>query len=78
MIASATAEHFRTATEILLRDPHVDAVIVLTIHVGLADISAIARGISAGVASRERQGGAGKPVLTCIMDGEKLSDAGAT
>jgi len=76
MIASATAEHFRTATEILLRDPHVDAVVVLTIHVGLADISAIARAISAGVASARGQGGAGKPVLTCIMGGEKLSDAG--
>jgi acetate---CoA ligase (ADP-forming) len=76
MIASATAEHFRTATEILLRDSHVDAVIILTIHVGLADISAIAQAISASVASARGQGGAGKPVLTCIMDGGKLSDAG--
>ena len=72
MIASATAEHFRTATEILLRDPEVDAVIVLTIHVGLADISAIARGIVAGVTIARTEGGAAKPVLTCIMDGDKL------
>ena len=76
MIASATAEHFRAATEILLRDPQVDAVIVLTIHVGLADISAIARGISAGVATVRAEGGAAKPVLTCIMDGDKLSSVG--
>ena len=77
MIASASAEHFRAATAILLRDSQVDAVIVLTIHVGLADISAIARGISAGVASARAGGGAGKPVLTCIMDGDKIFD-GAT
>jgi acyl-CoA synthetase (NDP forming) len=58
-----------------LRDPQVDAVIVLTIHVGLADISAIARGISAGVVAARADGGSGKPVLTCVMDGDKLSDA---
>lgn len=76
MIASATAENFRTATEILLRDPQVDAVIVLTIHVGLADISAIASGILAGVVTARAAGGAGKPVFTCIMDGEKLNNDG--
>ena len=76
MIASATPEHFQAATQILLCDTEVDAVIVLTIHVGLADISAIARGISAGVTTARAQGGAGKPVLTCIMDGEKLSGGG--
>ena len=77
MIASASAEDFGQATEILLRDRQVDALIVLTIHVGLADIVAIARGIAAGVARARRQGGAAKPVLTCIMDGDKLRDAGA-
>ncbi len=54
-----------------------DSLIVLTIHVGLADISAIARGIAGGVAAARAQGGAGKPVLTCIMDGDKLSAASA-
>jgi acetyl coenzyme A synthetase (ADP forming)-like protein len=77
MIASASADDFGQATEILLRDRQVDALIVLTIHVGLADIVAIARGIAAGVARARRQGGAAKPVLTCIMDGDKLRDAGA-
>jgi acyl-CoA synthetase (NDP forming) len=55
----------------------VDSLIVLTIHVGLADISAIARSIAGGVAAARAQGGAGKPVLTCIMDGDKLSTASA-
>ncbi|MEO6164651.1 MAG: acetate--CoA ligase family protein, partial [Candidatus Binatia bacterium] len=78
MIASASADNFCKATEILLCDHQVDSLIVLTIHVGLADISAIARGIATGVAAARAKGGAGKPVLTCIMDGDKLHDAGAS
>jgi acetyl coenzyme A synthetase (ADP forming)-like protein len=77
MIASATAEHFCAATAILLRDSQVDAVIVLTINVGLGNISTIARGIAGGVASARADGVAGKPVLTCIMDGDKIMDGAA-
>lgn len=72
MIASASADNFAKASEILLCDHHVDSLIVLTIHVGLADIAAIARGISAGVTAARSMRGKGKPVLTCIMDGDKL------
>ena len=72
MIASASADNFAKATEILLCDHQVDSLVVLTIHVGLADISAIARGISAGVTAARSLSGKGKPVLTCIMDGDKL------
>ena len=72
MIASANADNFAKATEILLCDNQVDSLIVLTIHVGLADISAIARGIYAGVTAARSLSGKGKPVLTCIMDGDKL------
>jgi len=68
MIASAGAEDFRKATEILLAAPEVDSLIVLTIHVGLADTAAIGRAICAGVSAARRHGGNGKPVLTCIMD----------
>jgi len=77
MIASASAENFRAATEILLRDPQIDAAIVLTIHVGIADISAIVRGIHAGVAAARADSKPVKPVLTCIMDGDKLHKGGA-
>jgi acetyl coenzyme A synthetase (ADP forming)-like protein len=73
MIASASADDFRKAVEILLTDGQVDALIVLMINVGLADIAAIARGISTGVKSARGAGGKGKPVLTCIMDGDKPS-----
>jgi acetate---CoA ligase (ADP-forming) len=73
MIASASANDFRRAVEILLRDGQVDALIVLMINVGLTDIAAIARGISTGVQSTRGAGGKGKPVLTCIMDGDRPS-----
>ena len=68
MIASAGTEDFRKATEILLAAPEVDSLIVLMIHVGLADTAAIGRAICAGVSAARRLGGQGKPVLTCIMD----------
>jgi acetyl coenzyme A synthetase (ADP forming)-like protein len=72
MIASASADDFRKAVEILLIDEQIDSLIVLTIHVGLADIAAISRGISAGVTTARASGDKGKPVLTCIMYGDKL------
>ena len=68
MIASAGVEDFRKATEILLAAPEVDSLIVLTIHVGLADTAAIGRAICAGVSAARQRGAQGKPVLTCIMD----------
>jgi acetyl coenzyme A synthetase (ADP forming)-like protein len=68
MIASATAQDFRRATEILLASAEIDALIVLTIHVGLADIKAISQAICSGVSDARARGGSGKTVLTCIMD----------
>ncbi|MGH7816522.1 MAG: GNAT family N-acetyltransferase, partial [Candidatus Binatia bacterium] len=77
MIASASADDFRKAVEILLSDEEIDSLIVLTIHVGLADIAAVARGIAAGVSAARARPGAGKPVLTCIMDGDKIREPSA-
>ena len=71
MIASATSDDFRKAVEILLAAGEVDALIALTIHVALADTAAFAQGIATGVRAARAAGGAGKPVLTCIMDGDK-------
>jgi len=75
MIASASADDFREAIEVLLNAEEVDALIVLTIHVGLADIAAISQAIGAGVAAARLQEGVGKPVLTCIMDGGRTANA---
>ena len=75
MIASASAEDFRKAVEILLCADEADALIILTIDVGLADIAAVSREIHRGVIASRSKSGAGKPVLTCIMDGEKAPKA---
>ena len=71
MIASAVPEDFRKAVEILLRADEVDALIVLTIDIALVDMAALSTGITAGVAASRRHDGTDKPVLTCIMDGDK-------
>ena len=68
MIASASADNYRQGTETLLACAEIDALVVLTIDVGLADIAAITRSISAGVADAHANGTVAKTVLTCIMD----------
>jgi acyl-CoA synthetase (NDP forming) len=73
MIASASAEDFRRAVEILLCADESDALIILTIHVGLGDIAAISREVERAVKAARTKRGAGKPVLTCIMDGERVA-----
>ena len=70
MIASASAEDFRRAAEALLCADEVDALIILTIDVGLADIGAISRAVHRAVNDARAKTGAGKPVLTCTMNGE--------
>jgi acetate---CoA ligase (ADP-forming) len=77
MIASASAEDFRRAVEILLSAAEVDALVVLTIHVGLTDLAAIDRHVHSAVSAARAKNGCDKPVLTCIMDGRKLSKAAA-
>jgi acetate---CoA ligase (ADP-forming) len=71
MVASAGAEEFRRAVEILLCAEEIDSLIVLTIDVGLADMGAVANGICAGVIRARALQGTGKTVLTCLMD-EKI------
>jgi acyl-CoA synthetase (NDP forming) len=78
MIASASAEDFRRAVEILLCADESDALIVLTIHVGLTDIAAISREVHAAVNAARTKSGAGKPVLTCIMDGARVVKPNST
>lgn len=70
MIASATADHFRKAVEVLLPSAEVDALIVLYVDVALADIGSIKQGIASGVAATRKTAGAQKPVLACVMTSE--------
>ena len=70
MIASASAEHFRKAVEILLPSAELDALIVLYIDVALADTSSITQGIASGVMAARKTARAQKPVLACVMASE--------
>jgi acetyl coenzyme A synthetase (ADP forming)-like protein len=74
MIASAGPQEFRKAADILLHASEVDALIVLTINVGLADLAEIRRSIYAAVQTLGSKVGIEKPVLTCIMGREKLGN----
>ena len=71
MVASATADDFRKAVEILLSAEALDSLIVLTIDIEVVDIAAIATAVYAGAGAARTHGGSGKPILTCFMDGEK-------
>jgi acetyl coenzyme A synthetase (ADP forming)-like protein len=70
MIATAGADEFRQAVEILLCAGEIDSLVVLTIDVGLADMAAVAAGICAGVTGARALQGARKTVLVCFMDEE--------
>jgi acyl-CoA synthetase (NDP forming) len=70
MIASATPDQYQRTIEIVLSTQEVDNLIIIYIPVGLSEISAITDAIRIGVAAARKKGGAGKPVLTCLIDQE--------
>src|SRR5262249_8652586 len=70
MIASASPDHYRRAIEIILSSNEVDSLIIIYIPLGLAELSAMTVGVRQGVGGAREKGGAGKPVLTCLMDKE--------
>ena len=78
MIASASGEDFRRAAEILLCAAEVDALIILTINVGIDDIAAISRAVHQGVSANRAKTSPGKPVLTCFMGGDDISQPAAS
>jgi acetyl coenzyme A synthetase (ADP forming)-like protein len=67
MIASASAEHYRRTIETVLPAADVDAMIVIYIPVDRIHAQSIAQAIKDGVAASRVKGGAGKPVLACLM-----------
>lgn len=65
MVASATAEDYRRALSLLLDDENVDAVIVIFIPTGAADVEGVAESIRLGRA--EAKSGREKPLLASFM-----------
>lgn len=74
MIASATAEQYRTVVQAMLSDPGYDALLIIFIPVGLAETEAVAEGIRQAVAAA-RQAYIFKPVLTCFMANQGVNEA---
>jgi acetyl coenzyme A synthetase (ADP forming)-like protein len=73
MIASAGPAEFRRAVDILLCAAEIDALIVLTINVGLGDLAEVRGNIGSAVRTARSKRGSEKPVLTCIIDHENTA-----
>jgi acetyl coenzyme A synthetase (ADP forming)-like protein len=67
MIASASPEQYRQAVATLLSSGEIDALIVMYIPAGQAAADAFAAALLEGVTAGRAAGGAGKPVLGCLM-----------
>ncbi len=67
MIASAPPEHYRKTIENILSAKEIDALIVIYIPVLPVDLPLITTAIAQGIAAGRKKGGAGKPVLACLM-----------
>lgn len=69
MIASADAEGFHKAMQLLIADPVIDAVIAIYVPPIGGDAAGVARAIAAGAGSSE------KPVLSCFMGTHGVTEA---
>lgn len=69
MIASASADSYRRALQLVLADPNVDAVIALFVPPIVTEAAAVAEAIRDGAA------GTKKPVLTCFMGKHGIPEA---
>jgi acyl-CoA synthetase (NDP forming) len=67
MVASAGPESYRRTIEAMLPSPDVDALIVIYIPVDRSASHVFTQAIRDGVSRARTMGGAGKPVLTCLM-----------
>ncbi len=67
MIASARADSYRKTIETVLPAQDVDAMIIIYIPVDRNDSQSVAQAIKESVESARPVGGAGKPVLACLM-----------
>jgi acyl-CoA synthetase (NDP forming)/GNAT superfamily N-acetyltransferase len=73
LAASATADQYALALESLLVDRDVDSVIAIQTQLGADESAAMREAIRQGTAEGRAAGGAGKPVLACLVAKEEAS-----
>ncbi|HEY8415035.1 MAG TPA: GNAT family N-acetyltransferase, partial [Thermaerobacter sp.] len=71
MIASASPDDYRETLRVVMADPGFDAVMVIFIPVGLADVEGVASAVREAVAEA-RAAGHQKPVVACFMSARGL------
>jgi acetyl coenzyme A synthetase (ADP forming)-like protein len=67
MIASAGPDHYRRAVETVLTADEVDALVVIFLPLDTTTTGPVLDAIRDGIAAGRAAGGAGKPVLACVM-----------
>jgi len=67
LIASATADAYRHAVEVMLSAPEFDALVVIHTPIDTASAADMVDGIKAGIVDGRAAGGRDKPVLACLM-----------
>ncbi len=69
MIASATPQQYEKATTLLLQDPAIDLLVVLSVPLSASIGEPVAAAVVRGIAAS----GVTKPVLACVMGGKQTS-----
>jgi acetyl coenzyme A synthetase (ADP forming)-like protein len=67
MIASAGPDHYRRAVETVLTADEVDSLVVIYLPLDKTTAGPVLDAIREGIAAGRAAGGAGKPVLACVM-----------
>lgn len=73
LTGTARPSHYQHTIEQMLQDPGIDALIAMCLPVGLADMNAVTKAFSDGVATARAHGGGGKPVLAVVMTGDSTT-----
>ena len=77
MVASANSADYALAIQILLSTSDVDALIVICVYTGAAEIASVKEAVQQSVATARESGSQNKPVLLCLPEQAGLSLMGA-
>lgn len=72
MIASAGAEEYRQATQVLMQDPEIDGVIIIYIPIDLSISNEVLKSIADAITTGRSGPGSSKTVMVCLMGDRDL------